>query len=432
MPYNKDMSAGGKNEEWREQVFHCVRCGACMEVCPTFRQSGQEGMVARGRLALVESLLAGGSEPTRGLADHIARCIGCRACESVCPSGISISAVFAAVRNLLEPAGAGGRLERATAHRFLGSEEGVPPYAARLLTALQQAASARAPGGRLLPWWRDGARRSFPRPRTRPLSELLPERSTPAGASGRVVLFPGCATNLFYPATGLALVEAVNRAGYEVITPRGLRCCGLPFLTMGDLETAGEMAAHNLALLSGIEADAIVTACSSCALALGKELPRLLGPGNTGAEEMAGRVEDIHLFLARLKAPAADAVFDTAGEAVGGGRGMRVTWHDPCHLRWGLGITAEPRELLRRVPGIEFVEPNGAGDCCGGGGLYSLRYYDTALAIGRKRARAIAATGADIVATGCPGCRSHLTDVLRRGGSGARVVHTVELLAGEA
>ena len=392
-----------------------------MAVCPTYRETGEEGMVARGRLALVESMLDGEIGLTRGLVERIARCIGCRACEAVCPSGIDVAGVFTAVREQVSRSSRYRRLTRTAARFAIGGEEGLPSHALRLMAWLQQAAYERAPGTRLLPYWRNGARRTFPGLSRRPLADLLPERSTPSRVTGRVAFFPGCATNLFYPATGLALVKVLNGAGFEVITPRGWRCCGLPFQTLGDRETAAAMAADNLGLFSRLGVDTIVTACSSCALALQRQLPRLLGPDHRRAEAFSGSVQEIHVFLSR---------HGVQTDRAPGEEKVRVTWHDSCHLRWGLDITREPRSVIGGLPGVEFIETAGAGDCCGGGGFYSLRHYDLALKIGARRAEAIAGTGADIVATGCPGCRAQLNDVLRRAGSHVRVMHTLELMAG--
>lgn len=398
-----------------------MRCGACMAVCPTYQATGEEAMVARGRLRLVEAVLDGQLGLTGGLAERISKCIGCHACESVCPSGVDVVEVLLATRAELAASGRHRILSRAATRRAIGGEQGVPPYALRLLATMEQAAYAKMPGFRLLPYWRPGGKRSFPAMQPKPLTELLPERSTPEKAVGRVAFYPGCAINLFYPATGLALVEVLNGAGIEVIVPRSWHCCGLPFRSLGDAATARLMAEANLQAMSGLEVDAIVTACSTCALALRRDLPRLL-EGRDDAAALAGSVMDVHEYLATLDSPLSLAGPDET---------VRVTYHDPCHLRWGLEVTEEPREIIRQLPGVEYVEMPGGGGCCGGGGFFSLFHYDLSLKIGNRRAEDIAATGAQVVATGCPGCRTHLTDVLRRSGSQVRVVHTVELMAGD-
>jgi glycolate oxidase iron-sulfur subunit len=130
------------------------------------------------------------------------------------------------------------------------------------------------------------------------------------------------------------------------------------------------------------------------------------------------RVADIHELLFEIDAPPAPLTGTPAG---------RITWQDPCHLGRGLGLTREPREIIAGLPGVEYVEA-GMLSCCGGGGAFSLLHYDLALKIGSPRAEALAATGARQVATGCPGCRMQIEDMLARLGSPVKVVHTVELL----
>lgn len=417
------MSNPARFSDKREQARRCMKCGACMAVCPTYRATGREALVARGRLSLVEAVLDGEQGLTRAFAERISKCIGCRACEAVCPSGLDIMRVLTAARADMAASGRYRAVTRIAARRAIGGSEGRPPRGLRLAAALEQAAYERSPGFGLLPYWRRGAKRSLPSLPSRTLSELLPEITSPANsAGGRVVFYPGCATNIFYPATGLALAGVLSDAGIEVVTPRGWRCCGLPFLSLGDITTARQLAEDNVRLLSAIEADAVVTVCSSCALSLREDIPALLGKERGDAQALAEKVVDIHQYLSRedlnLRLPHADPGT------------TRVTFHNPCHLRWGLGVEAGPGEIISRLPGVEYIEAQGAGDCCGGGGLFSLHHYDLALEIGGARIEDIAATGADVVATGCPSCRAQLTDLLRRAGSPARVVHTVELLAG--
>jgi len=402
--------------EHREAVFRCVKCGACQAVCPTYQATGDEAQVARGRLSLLEAVLDGRLGITRGLDERISKCLGCMACERICPSGLQIHDIFLAARSGMTAARDSHRLTR-QAVRSAARGSASPSSVIRTAGIVGEAVYNILPGSRLAPWWRDGRKRSLPPLGRKTFTDIAGDETSLSGARRRVALFPGCATNLVYPGTGLAAVKLLAEAGIEVAHPRTLQCCGLPFLSLGDRESARAAAEENLSLLTGLGADTIVTVCSSCALMLKALLPRLLGEEREDAAALAASVRDIHELLA-------------GGElgAAGPQPAARVTWHDPCHMRHGLGMSAAPRDILAGLGGIEYIE-TGAG-CCGGAGAFSFLHYDLALKIGRPRAEEIAAAGVDFVATGCPGCRTHLTDVLRRAGSDARVVHTAELVAG--
>jgi glycolate oxidase iron-sulfur subunit len=152
---------------------------------------------------------------------------------------------------------------------------------------------------------------------------------------------------------------------------------------------------------------------------LKKLLPDLLGSDREEVVVLADSIKDIHELIAD----------ETVSLPEQKHAGKTVAWHDPCHMRHGLAIDSQPRDILTRIDGIEYIDIDPG--CCGGAGAFSFLHYDLALKIGSARAEEITATGAEVVATGCPGCRLHLTDVLHRAGSTAKVVHTVELLAGE-
>ncbi|MHB9089691.1 MAG: (Fe-S)-binding protein [Thermoleophilia bacterium] len=397
-------------------MYRCVKCGACHAVCPTYQATGDEAQVARGRLSLLEAVLDGRLELTRGLDRRLSRCIGCLACDAVCPSGVRVHAAILAAKADLTADRHSHRLARlAIRHAAQGSSG--PGVLMRRAGAIGETAYRKLPGNRLAPWRRDGHKRSLPSIGRRTLADTTGDATAAANPVGRVAYFPGCATNLLFPATGMATIKVLNRAGFTVEHPRGLECCGLPFLSLGDREAAREAAGHNLALLAALDADLVVTACSSCALMLRELLPELLGSDREDARALAASVRDIHELLA-------DGTLDIAPRET---PPLKVTWHDPCHMRHGLGLTSQPREAIAGLAGIEYVDT--APGCCGGAGAFSFLHYDLALKIGAGRAEEIAASGADIVATGCPGCRLHLTDVLGRAGSPVRVTHTIELIA---
>lgn len=199
-------------------------------------------------------------------------------------------------------------------------------------------------------------------------------------------------------------------------------CCGIPLLMHGDEDGARSLARAVVASLDALEGEAVITACPTCGSALKRHIPRLLASDATWAERadgLAARARDVTEFLAGAALPEADA------------SGRVVTYHDPCHLARGLGVRTEPRDLIIRVAGFELVELSSLETCCGGAGSFRLTHPGLSVRIGAHKAAEIDATNADLVVTGCPGCRLQITDSLRRRGRGQQVRHTVEIL-GEA
>ncbi len=387
------------------QVYSCTRCGACTAVCPTFAATGEEAISARGRMALIEMSLDGRLEMTAGPAGCLSKCLECGACTEVCPSGIDVNGAILAARTAAAAGSAGHALTRLLAGKLATGEHARPLL--RLLAACEKVYRG-LPEIPAVPWFSNGRKRTLPRMVPRPLESMIPEVTPARRAALRVALFPGCAASLAYQQTALAAVRVLSHSGAEVLLPRGLGCCGLPFRSLGEAEKAAAMRDETLRRLASHDADAIVTICSSCALSLKK-----------AADETPGLppVKDIHELLHKI------GPFSRPAKPVFG----RVTWHDPCHLGRGLGITSEPREIIAALPGVEYVE-SGELACCGGAGIFSLLHYGLSLKMGLARAEEIAATGASAVVTGCPGCRMQLEDMLARIGSRMRVVHTVELL----
>ena len=239
-------------------------------------------------------------------------------------------------------------------------------------------------------------------------------RSTERGAGATIVFYPGCAIEHFQRDIEQSVVEVLRQLGYTVVIPRGLACCGRPFLSLGDPEAAREAAERNAALLGAMEAEAIVTACASCGLTFKQDYPALLGRSGRSLPP----VQDVHEFLADK--------MDRLDLATLLGR---VTVHDPCHLGRGQGLASTVRTVLRAVPGLDLAEMREPDRCCGFGGVMRATHPELSTAIGSAKARDILGTGAPLAVTGCPGCRMQISDALRRRDATIEVVHTVQVLA---
>jgi glycolate oxidase iron-sulfur subunit len=256
---------------------------------------------------------------------------------------------------------------------------------------------------------------------------MVPSVNKPTdGGKGRmrVGYFIGCATDFVFPHIGQMTIDFLTKHGVEVRVPKKQGCCGAPvWLGAGDFETGRRLADTNVKVFQ--EVDYVIADCATCTSAL-KEYPKYLA--NTPARDdaykaFADKVRDLSDFLVNvLKLP--ESAYEPSAEV----KGKRVTWHDPCHAIRYLGIKEQPRHILKSLPNLEFVEMVRADRCCGMAGAFSLHYYDLSKKIADKKAETIKETGADIVATACPGCMIHLTDTLRRKKMPQKVMNIIELL----
>ncbi|MBC7324908.1 MAG: (Fe-S)-binding protein, partial [Moorella sp. (in: Bacteria)] len=262
-------------------------------------------------------------------------------------------------------------------------------------------------------------RRVLPPLAKKTLKEELPGMLRPQKPRARAAFFSGCLENYIYTDIGRAVVNVLLANDIEVVIPRDQHCCGIPTLVHGDIATARQMAAANLQVFRRYDFDYLVVACATCGEAWKQFYPQLLenSPHGPAAVNMAARSRDINELLVQIdyRRPRA-------------GLPLKVTYHDPCHLIRGQGISKEPRQILSSLPGLELREMQNADRCCGGAGSFSLTNYDMSMQVQAHKVAAIRATGADTVVTGCPACRMQLEDGLVQGGLTPRVLHVVQVL----
>jgi glycolate oxidase iron-sulfur subunit len=364
-------------------------------------------------MALIEAVLNGKLRVSDVYKDRLATCTGCLACESACASGVPFSRIIQAAR------------EQAVRESGPGLVAGVVsttlknPVLMRSLAWLAPVALHYGKGSvRGVGKLRHGDAETRGRGDDGGGGDKDDTGTGRRGdrskkQKGRVAFFPGCAIENFQPDIGSATVRVLEALGYEVVVPAGLVCCGRPFLSLGDRFAAEELARKNHDIMASLDVDAVVTSCASCGLTFKKDYPTLLAPSGRGSV----RVQDIHEFLAG-KLGALDLTPAP----------MKVTWHDPCHLGRGQGLAKTGREVLLAVPGIELIEMKHPDRCCGFGGVMRVSHPSLSSAIGEAKAKDIASTQAAVVIAGCPGCRMQIADSLRRVGSQAEVVHTVQII----
>ncbi len=407
-------------EAYREEIEQCVKCGACRAHCPVFSVGKSEGHVARGKVALAHSLLEGEIGLEAKFLEDMSQCLLCGSCCGQCPNKVPTEEIVAATRRRIAEQqgltafgkGVAAVLGRPKLMNLMAKSGGT------LSTLLFKKLPDNS-GLRLrfpAPYLEQG--RTLPPITAKPFRERVPEIIIGDPLQPTVIFFTGCGINYMYPAIGEAFLRALRFLDVTIIIPKDQACCGLPAVSAGAATTVEKLAEQNLAALSRYPGDYIVTACASCSSGLGKLYPEM----GVEFEGFSAKVMDIFVFLARHGLPEKLAALPKAANPV------RVTYHDPCHLR-NQGITKEPRAILKTLPQVDFVEMADAGSCCGLGGTYSVYHYETSKQIGARKAVNIASSGAELVATDCPGCIMQLQDSINHANRTQRSIHILELLA---
>ncbi len=401
-------------EHHRVMVDQCFRCGLCRSVCPSFEEIGLESASPRGRVQYAAALLDGKFGLEQAFLDRMLDCLNCMRCGETCPSGVRTDRIVLAARAEMARRGRLNLVKKLVFNTVMRS---------RLLFRFSTWIASIGQrwfysGNRLLealiPRLAGMGDKNYPKLARKTAFDMLPLLNKAEGTPVmRVGYFIGCATNLLFPEVAEATVRVLNRNGVEVMIPRGQVCCGIPVYSSGDYVNARSLAEKNLDVFRGEAVDCIVTDCSSCAAALKHETRELLD-----VDPFEVPVYDLTEFLANH--------INLSGEM--GEVRTKVTYHDPCHLKRGQGISREPRDLIRMIPGVEFVEMEGADRCCGGAGTFSFTHHDLSRKVGERKHNAIRATGADYVATPCPSCKMQLDDLLTHEGANATTIHPVQLL----
>jgi glycolate oxidase iron-sulfur subunit len=405
-----------------EEYLNCIRCGLCLAVCPTYREHLSEAASPRGRVALARKGLEGELKLSPNLMEQMYGCFACMACDELCPVGIKPAGLTLAMRDIQEQIRPSGwkkalfqgviphpsRMEAATLPLRIYERSGL-----RNLVTLMRLT-------RLLPNQMRDLEAMLPHLPQRPLRRVLPAVTPARGQEeNRLGFFLGCAQSLLFAEQSAATVHVLAHNGYSVLTPKEVECCGMPARGYGRLDLVRAQAKHNIDIFEKIGVETIVTDCATCGSTL-KDYGKLL-EGEPGWAERAAafsaRVRDVSEFLAEIPL-----------EKPKGRVEARVTYHDPCHLRRAQKVWRQPRSLLALIDGLDFVELPEADWCCGSAGSQLITHYETSLKVLERKMDNLASTGAQVVASGCPGCQMQLITAIRRGGLNMRVVHPVTLL----
>lgn len=385
-------------ERIEDLASHCIRCGFCLESCPTFVLDGDETRSPRGRINLALAAERG-ELPWSAVQVAFDNCLGCRACETACPSGVRYGALLEEAR---------GHMAMSVTQRGFVRLLSNPALSPRLVDLAQILGSKRVPPIPGLAGQKHEAEPPVrqPEPEWGPLKldQLPPVR-------GEVYLLRGCLAGDLFPTTLAAVARLLRRVGLQVAhTPD--TCCGAMFAHSGMRSDAQTKADHLALTMPGDLPIVVFTA--GCGSAL-KEYGQLAHP------EVAARVKDVAEVL--LEGGLVDRL--AGANALSG---LTVTYHDACHLAHGQKVRSAPRELLRAVAGLTLVELGESDMCCGSAGTYNVFQPAIARRLLERKWANVAATGAHIVAQGNAGCHSWIAQAAREHGSTIRVMHTAEVL----
>jgi glycolate oxidase iron-sulfur subunit len=396
----------------RAGIDACVQCGFCLQACPTYLTLEDENDSPRGRIVLMRSLLEGTLPPeSDSVQTHIAQCLGCRACETACPSGVPYG-------NLLEAT-------RAT----LAQHQPIPFIARAILSVFERPALMRAAmaGGRIaramgianllsgMPGRLGFAMAMLASTKRKPAQS---HAANGTGKRGDVALLTGCVMEGLFAGTNDATTRTLTINDYNIVPANGQRCCGALHAHAGDDEAARRLARANVDAFDRANPDHICVNAAGCG-AMMKEYAHLLHDDpdwKDRAARVSAKVRDVSELLA------------AAGPKRGGPLRVRVSYDAPCHLLHAQRISLPPMDVLRAIPELELVPLNETEMCCGSAGIYNLVEPEVSDAVLDRKLGNIAASAPEVVATGNPGCLMQIGAGLLRAKSPTRALHPVELL----
>jgi glycolate oxidase iron-sulfur subunit len=404
-------------------VGDCVHCGFCLPSCPTYQLWGEEMDSPRGRIYLIGQALDG--EPmTPSFVQHIDACLGCMACVTACPSGVQYDKIIEPTRAQIER-----RFRRPAVDRALRAALfALFPYPRRLRllrgplrayqrTALPALLRRRGVLERISPTLAAMESLAPPLARRAP----VPARTAARGARrGTVGMLLGCVQREFFPGVNAATARVLAAEGFDVVAPAGQGCCGALSAHNGRPAEAQRFARRLVDSFEDAGVEWVVVNAAGCGSTM-KEYADLLADDPQYADRarrFADQVRDVAELLAEHGAVAERHPVP-----------VTVAYHDACHLAHAQGVRAQPRELLRAVPGLQLREIADPDICCGSAGIYNVLHPEPAAELGERKARNVVATGAQLLVTANPGCLLQVAAALQRSGTPAlSFAHTVEVL----
>jgi len=407
-----------------EEIVKCMKCGTCQSVCPLYKATSLEPLVARGKIKLAEAVLKGEIDYTPKIARRFEECLTCMACVANCPSGVRVDKIILAAR------------------ATIAKKRGMPKlfrYAAQVIKrprlfdlAMKTAGKTQglvfkkvSPSGQSPRFQLVGIdkQRILPQFAPTPYRDRVPEVNKPTAEDKglRVAFFTGCMANYIYPETSEAATSLLTSLGVTVIVPHAQHCCGIPVFVHGDVDTMRKIAEEHVRIFSSINCDAVITVCGTCGESFAHYYPELLsGEMGDKAKAIAEKTMDVTDFIIK---------YDLYPFQKAHSISVKVTYHSPCHLDRGMGVYEQPLELIKNTAGSAFVSLKAPTTCCGGAGSFSFTNQSLSSMVLKSKIADIKNTEADVVLTGCSACRMQLEEGLAKEGQNIKVRHTVEFLA---
>lgn len=408
----------------------CMHCGMCLPTCPTYVETKEERNSPRGRIALMRAIADEELEVTKAFGEEMYYCLGCLACTSACPAGVNYTELFETARADVEKSAVLASPKRDfirwSVLRVLFTRPRLLRLVGRTLWLWQasglQSLARRSGLTKLLP---KNLRRLEPQApviRAKFSHQLIHPVEKPAAPKRRVLVLTGCVQDLAFSDVNRATVDVLLANGCEVHTPPVQPCCGSLHAHNGDTDTARVLARRQLDLINPADYDAIISNAGGCGSHL-RAYDHLLHDDPAYAQRAvtwSRKLKDIHEYLVEInfRKPASTAAAST------------VTYHESCHLCHGQKVSAQPRAILKSLPGVELRECAEAQWCCGSAGIYNITQPDTSAWLQDRKIGHLAATGAQVVATANPGCHLQIQSGLAAHGHPAtEVAHPIVLLA---
>ena len=418
-----------KNPPQQELIDSCVHCGFCLATCPSYRVIGKEMDSPRGRIYLMDAINKGEASIDETTSQHFDSCLGCLACVSTCPSGVEYGELIAATRPQVErnqPRSVSDRLIRTLIFNLF-------PYPNRLRTflpalwlyqksGLQQIIRQTKVLDRVSS--RLAAMESIlPLVTADSLRDKLPEIIPAQGEKRyRVGVILGCVQRLFFSPVNEATVRVLTANGCEVVIPKTQGCCAALPAHQGQENQAQTLAKQMIDSFANLDLDAIIINAAGCGHTL-KEYNSILSDVpeyRDRAEDFVSKVKDVQEFLSEIKF--------TTELAPLAAKELTIVYQDACHLLHGQKISLQPRQLLRKIPGVKLKEPVDAALCCGSAGVYNMLQPEVANDLGQQKVTNLLNTGADLIASPNPGCALQIIKHLKFKDRQPLVMHPVELL----
>lgn len=409
------------NDEKFKKTFQCIRCAACLNVCPAFKLVGGHvyGHIYTGGIGTILTTFLNSEKDAQNPQNL---CLQCGKCTEVCAGMLDIPDMILEIRNRL-----GEKTGLPFTQKFaldVVSNRRLFHSLLRVASKAQKPFTKGQPVIRHLPMFLSGLteKRSLPAVADVPFRDIIKTiKQEVKNPKGTIAFFGGCLVDFVYPKIGEGVVKVLNEKGYKVVFPEGQSCCGAPATYMGDRQNARKSAVMNIEAMDAEKVDYVVSACPTCTHALIDSFKELV----VDDPAMAKRAEE----LSRKSMDFSKLISVLGGLEEGGdGKALKVTYHDSCHLKRKMGVYAEPRQILSNIKGVNLIEMKESDSCCGFAGSYSIKFPEMSGPILERKLRNVEDSGAEVVAVDCPGCLMQISGGLDQTDLKVKVKHTAELL----